>query len=342
LIRRAPNLLTGLIACLILAAGCSELPNGPADSSELLVRGITLADWTATGYESPSARESIEKFSTMGVNMVTLLVTVYQSDVNASEFRVDPERTPTQFSVADAAARARSLNPPLRVALKIHIDVDDGSWRGWIAPGDPGRWFDQYEAFIVGWARQAQGMAVEQFVFATELAGTLEHESRWREIIAKVREVYSGDLVYAASWDEAAMVPFWHEVDFAGVNFYAPVSGRLETNRVDILAAWQPWLSRLRLLHKQTGRPILLTEVGYRSIDGAGMHPYDFERSAAVDYGEQADLYWAALEAVGTTPWIEGIYLWNWLANSAGYDASKDYTPEGKLAEAELFGSWAR
>ena len=72
------------------------------------------------------------------------------------------------------------------------------------------------------------------------------------------------------------------------------------------------------------------------------MHPYDFERDAPVDLDEQADLYWGALEAVVESIWIEGIYLWNWLANSRGYDASKDYTPEGKSAEAELFESWGR
>jgi hypothetical protein len=308
----------------------------------MLVKGITLADWTARGYESASTAEHIQQFAQMGVNMVTLLVTVYQSDVNASEFRIDPARTPTERSIAEATGRAKVQNPPLRVALKFHIDVDDGSWRGRIVPSDPERWFDQYESFIVGWARQAEGLGVDHFVVGTELAGTLEHEARWRDIISKVRAVYSGVLVYAASWDEASMVPFWNDLDFVGVNFYAPVSKRLITNRVDILAAWQPWLSRLRLLHKQTGRDILLTEVGYRSVDGAGMHPYDFERDAAVDYVEQADLYWAALEAVGKSIWIEGIYLWNWLANSEGYDANKDYTPESKSAEAELFGSWGR
>ncbi|UCH84940.1 MAG: hypothetical protein JSW50_04425 [Candidatus Latescibacterota bacterium] len=329
-----------VIAGCMIGAGCSDLPSGPADTSEMLVRGVTLADWSTTGYDSPSSVASIQRFAGMGVNLVTILVTVYQTDVNASEIRIDPRRTPSDISVANAALRVKAQNPPMRVGLKFHIDVDDGSWRGNIAPSDPAQWFDQYEEYIVGWARQAEGLGVEHFVVATELAGTLEHESRWRDVIQEVRKVYSGAVIYAASWDEAPKVPFWDALDFVGVNFYAPVSNRTQTNRIDILAAWQPWLSRLRLLHKQAGRKILLTEVGYRSIDGAGMHPYDFDRDAAVDYEEQADLYWGALEAVGKSIWVEGVYLWNWLADSEGFDASKDYTPEGKLAEAELVGSW--
>jgi hypothetical protein len=94
------------------------------------------------------------------------------------------------------------------------------------------------------------------------------------------------------------------------------------------------------LLHQQAGRQIILTEIGYRSVDGAGMRPYEFGDEAALDLQEQADLYWAALQATADESWIVGLFWWNWLANGAGGENNTDYTPSGKPAEMELQKSW--
>ena len=90
------------------------------------------------------------------------------------------------------------------------------------------------------------------------------------------------------------------------------------------------------------GKIALMSEPTIKQIfvDGAGMHPYEFNGNAPYDGGEQADLYWAALEAVAGKDWIEGVYWWNWLARGGGGAANTDYTPNGKPAEAELAGAW--
>src|SRR6266581_3484960 len=286
----------GRLALVALAfCGCERLPTGPAVTSSREARGITLVDWSASGYASPTA--------------------------------------------ADAIA---ALAAGLRVALKPHVDLDDGSWRGGIEPRDPAAWFAAYRDFIVPWAALAQASGVAQFVVGTELAGTVGDEASWRETIRAVRGVFSGTLIYAASWDEAARVPFWSEVDRVGIDFYFPVATRTHPGRLEILAAWQPWLERLQLLHRQTGKPILLTEVGYRSVDGAGMAPYAYDRAATLDLGEQADLYWAALEATGDQPWIDGLWWWDWPADGSGGAQDPGYTARGKPAARELEAAWGR
>ena len=129
-------------------------------------------------------------------------------------------------------------------------------------------------------------------------------------------------------------------MDGVGVDFYAPVAARPDPGRLEALAGWQPWLDRLRLLHRQAGRPILLTEIGYRSIAGAGMRPYQAGTGGAPDVREQADLYWAALEACGNTPWLEGMYWWDWPADGSGGPTNTDYTPRDKPAARELAACW--
>jgi hypothetical protein len=228
----------------------------------------------------------------------------------------------------------------MQVAIKLHVDLDSGEWRGNIRPADVSGWFDSYGAWVEQWADVAADLGASQIVVGTELAGTVEHQEQWRGLIAGVRARYGGEIVYAASWDEVWRVPFWDAVDRVGVDFYAPVMVRTNAGRVEILAGWQPWIERLNVLHGQTGKPLLLTEVGYRSVDGAGMHPYEFNQSAAYDGAEQADLYWSALEAVAGVDWIEGVYWWNWLARGGGGPADTDYTPKGKPAADELAGAW--
>jgi hypothetical protein len=220
------------------------------------------------------------------------------------------------------------------------VDLDDGSWRGTIDPPEPDAWFASYREFILPWADFAESRGLALFMVGTELAGTIRHESRWRELIRETRDRFSGTLVYAASWDEAGRVPFWDAVDLVGVDFYLPVARRREPGRTEILAEWQPWLDRLHRLHAQAGRKILFTEIGYRSVDGAGMHPYSFEDTPGIDLQEQADLYWAALQAAAGEDWVAGFFWWNWLANGNGGPADGDYTPKGKPAANELTLAW--
>jgi hypothetical protein len=148
--------------------------------------------------------------------------------------------------------------------------------------------------------------------------------------------------LYAASWDEAGRVPFWDDLDAVGVNAYFPVATRADASRIDLLAGWQGWLARLHTLSRQAGRNILVTEVGYRSVDGAGRHPYRFETVGQVDLAEQADLAWAALEALGDPDWIDGLLWWNWLASGGGGPSDPDYTPRGKPAEEEFTRAWGQ
>ena len=334
---RARHSLWLLAAGIIAAGGCEQSPTAPASSRHGAIRGITLVDWSADGYSRPETNASLQAVAATGANTVVIIVTAYQSDTASNVVRGDDPRTPSAPSVAQAITWARALG--LSVTLKPHVDVDSGAWRALIAPSNAAQWFESYRDFLLSWASFAATHGVSRLVVGTELAGTLQHEAEWNETIRRVRGVFSGELVYAASWDEAALVPFWKQVDVVGVDFYGAVTQRTTPGRLEILAAWQPWLDRLQLLHRQTGRDIFFTEIGYRSVDGAGMNPHDFVSDAPADPGEQADLYWAALEAAASRPWIVGLSWWDWPAAGASA-ADQQYSPRGKPAEAELIASW--
>ena len=325
-------------ASLLFLGGCERLPTGPASPGNTPVRGITFVDWTAGGYAGDSAHDALAGLAGTGANTVVLIATAYQPDPEAKALRAQDPRTPSPGALRTALQAARDLG--LRIVLKPHVDLDDGAWRGAIAPPDPAAWFASYRRFILPLAALADSVGAACFVVGTELGGTLEDEAEWLATIRAVRSVFSGSLLYAASWDEAARVPFWGALDLVGVDFYFPVATRRDPGRFDILAAWQPWVERLRLLGRQTGRRVLLTEVGYRSVDGAGMKPYARDGGGELDLAEQADLYWAALEATAGQSWCEGLCWWNWPADGSGGPRNRDYTPRGKPAERELAAAW--
>jgi hypothetical protein len=219
-------------------AGCTELPTEPAAAAGMVVRGVTLADWTSSGYGRPSAMAAVDRIAAAGANRLVIVVTAYQNRTSDNIVRTDPNRTPTGSAVAVAAARAATQG--LEVAVKLHVDLYGGEWRGNIRPSNPTAWFESYGAFVDQWADFADGIGAAQLVIGTELAGTIEHEDRWRALIAEARSRFGGEVVYAASWDEAQRVPFWDAVDRAGVDFYAPVSARPDAGRVEILPAPPP------------------------------------------------------------------------------------------------------
>ena len=89
------------------------------------------------------------------------------------------------------------------------------------------------------------------------------------------------------------------------------------------------------------GKPILFTEIGYRSLDGGNQNlwaPWMLDRP--VDLGEQADCYLAAFESAWDEPWFAGMYWWDWSADpDVGGSRDGGFTPFGKPAEGVL-RSW--
>jgi hypothetical protein len=84
------------------------------------------------------------------------------------------------------------------------------------------------------------------------------------------------------------------------------------------------------------GRPIVFTEVGYRSIAGAAAAPWDETIAGTVDLEEQRRCYEAFRRVWQPAPAdvLAGVYFWNYYG--FGGPTSRSYTPRGKPALLEL------
>ncbi len=271
------------------------------------------SEWYGTG----RAEAALKRLPALGVNAVSLTPFAYQTDVSRPEIRFREELDP---GMEQDTRVARQLG--LRVVLKPHIwshEFWDGSqqWPGSIemkTEEDWGRWFQNYERMIRVFAAHAARLRADMFVVGVEYArATKGHDKEWRHVIASVREIYKGPVTYAAhGMEEATAITFWDALDLIGVNAYFPLSESMAPAPEELQSAWRRHAAELSdLARRHGGKRILLTEVGYPSVDGASRRPYMWApRGSVVDEREQADCYDAMMTVLKDAQWLAGVFLW--------------------------------
>jgi len=334
-----------LIVLLILSFPTCSGPRVNLAAVPEKQKGISYACWDPGLYSLPDSDLSLAHLAETGADWISLIVTCYQENLGSTRISAN-ETTPTDEDLIHALGRAHELG--LKVMLKPHLDLSDdpAHWRGQIgrafaSEAEWSEWFASYRAFIEHYAELAATHGADQFCVGCELEGTTHRADDWRAVVAAVRSRYAGPLIYAGnhSGEEVGMT-WWDAVDILGVDAYYPLSSRNNPTLQELKAAWQPIVSSLASLSEKWQKPLILTEIGYRSIDGTSRHPWDWQIKGRVDLQEQADCYQAALESVFGEPWFAGIYWWSWDPDPlAGGPEDDGYTPHDKPAE-EILRAW--
>ncbi|MFI1163755.1 glycoside hydrolase family 113 [Streptomyces sp. NPDC020801] len=321
------------------AKGGSGPPPAPAVRTSTM-RGFALPSWYRTDYDSPAAGRYLRDIRATGARWVALTPTWYQNHA------ADSAPHATQETASDASLRhivRRAHAAGLKVMIKPHIDLPGDEDRAAIRPRDRAAWFAAYRSFITHYADLAAGTGAEQFSVGTELAGVSGDTAAWTEVVAAVRDHYSGPLTYAANYDEYERIHFWKELDLIGIDAYWPLSARPTDDPARLRAAWQPIREHLAAYARRQGRRILFTEAGYVSQRGATTAPYSWTVSRRSGDAEQAAAYRALLDSFEDRPWWAGVCWWMWddWPDSGETPPTLAYSPHGKPAERVLREKWA-
>ena len=235
----------------------------------------------------------------------------------------------------------------IKVMLKPQVYLP-GSWPGDLSfdkDADWQAWATSYEAYILPFAQMADSLEVDLFCIGTEFKKTVQkREQFWRQLIQKIRTVYTGKLTYAANWDEYSLVPFWDALDYIGVDAYFPLLHQKTPLVEDLVKAWQPYQTALRRYSQKENRPILFTEFGYLSVDACAGKTWELEAKVQqLPINEQAQAN--AIDALLTVFWDKsywaGGFIWKWFPEGKGHEGYLDraYTPQGKKA-ATILKKW--
>jgi hypothetical protein len=344
-------LISAFVLC-VLSVGCggggsasSPTPEPgptPSLSGVFEYEGITHVSWWFDEYQGASGTNSRQALNATGANWAGLLLTWYMDDRNSTTIQPDSQRTPSESAVIEAIRHLHRLG--LKVMLKPHVDVKDDTWRGSVRPSNTASWFASYASYITSMARLAEAESVEMLCVGTEFArlSGADLRNRWAAVIAQVRESYHGRITYAANANSAAdeftSVSFWDLVDLAGLDVYVPLTNRDDPSPADLVAGWtrnrngDNMLAAYRNWQRSHGKPVIFTEIGYRSANGTNRAPWEYGTTLSYDGVEQADCYYAAFAVwLPERAWMKGIFWWSWdvptpAANDTGY------TPRNKPA----------
>jgi hypothetical protein len=319
-------------------------------------RGVTLFPQSPTDFASANMDLVIQNARDMNANYITLIIPL-QQDTWTSSTIYKASYAPDDASLIHAINKAHSLG--MKVSLKPHLDPKDNStWRAQIEPDDRPKWFSQYSSFLYYYADLAQRNGVEQIVVGSELISMAtftycqdkakpcenvpENTARWKEMIAQVRLKFSGLLTYSANWggsyfsDEVDHIGFWSDLDFIGISAYYGLSAYKDPTVSYLMSNWNTVnIERITPVQQRLNKPILFTEIGYRSVDGATINPWDWGLQGPYDPQEQSDAVQAMLQywKEKNYSWFAGFQYWSWETNpncSASGDIS--YSLQNKPA----------
>lgn len=212
----------------------------------------------------------------------------------------------------------------IKTILKPHIwmSTRTGKWRSDIAMNskeDWDQWFAEYESMIMHFARVAEDGEIAALCIGTELLQpSTKHPDRWRSMIKKIRNVYNGQLTYAANFHkEYEGVEFWDDLDFIGVQAYFPLVRKRSPSKKELIKAWRKPIKNMKKLSKKFNKQIVFTEVGYKNTTDTAIEPWVWpnnvdKTTVTISDDVQATCYEALFEALWGEEWFGGIYIWKW------------------------------
>ncbi len=269
--------------------------------------------WTGDWNNTSSA---LNRLKADNFNYIAICIIWYQNSKNSTEMKPDKDMSPPDSAVLSLIREARSRG--FRVMLRPYINIkneNEGSWEGQIDFGNNealwNKWFSSYEKFILHYAKMAQKEHVALFSVGAELQGTVKETAHWEKVIEDVRKVYSGKILYSANGGNEENVKFFNLLDYISVDFYYTLSEKSNPTEKDFENAFRnEYIPELRALSEKYGKPIILSEIGYRSIHTAFKDPWDYDRKGITDYKMQAELYEAFFNTLYREDFLKGVFLW--------------------------------
>lgn len=279
------------------------------------------------------ATQHIQTLNPHSVNWIAQTPFGWQADIHQPELVYRSSRGywgERDAGLINTALVAREAGVETMLKPHIWLRRSAGGWRSDIdmqSEEDWQTWFDNYEAFILHYAKLAEEQSIPVLCIGTELyLCATKREQDWRDLIVKIRATYSGQITYAANfYKEYEEIQFWDALDFIGIQGYFPLTKKDHPSLKELKEGWEPHHKKIKKLSKRWNKPVLFTEFGYRSMKDAAIEPWvwpnDIEfTDTDVSPETQALCYEAFFQTFWKEDWLAGVFLWKW--------SRRNYKPE--------------
>ncbi len=285
------------------------------------IKGFTYGYAANRGdYRKAEAVRSRELLFETGVNWMCLAFVVEQKHVFSTEIHFDFGKNCSDRDIMAAIEHAHENG--VKVCLKPMVNCADGIWRAYIKFPDAefegrdvywDKWFESYGNYLKYYAELAEETGCEMLCIGCEMCGTEHKEEHWRKLIAEIRQIYSGKLIYNTNHGHEDGIKWFDAVDFVGTSAYFPVEKEGGATSEMMQVEWRKVRESMKQLYDKWGKKVVFIEIGCRSAHGCAAMPWDFtHRDLPHDEDEQAAFYDSCLKVFGEEDWFGGMFWWDW------------------------------
>lgn len=279
--------------------------------------GIVFPEWQPDGYSNDQWQTDLPQMKIQtGARWVEMPLLFEQPSVTSTAIAAG-QKIPTIASFISGIQMAH--------AQGFHVFVVPlvSPWSGFInfsTIQDEEQWFTNYWNAYKPYILAAAQNNVEQLAVGTEDDWLQQNApvSLWNILIANIHSIFSGTLTYDMNWiQQVHPLPLWMKNPYLKVIGFSEYIPLISTpTRVDPQAIQALWKKTVKPIidgvAHELGKPILISEIGYRNSSDALFQPYQTTTEAPVDPSEQAAACDAALAETVADPNIAGIYFWGW------------------------------
>lgn len=306
------------------------------------LKGVTVSCQTWGGeWQTPEMARTLDELKSLGANSFAIHPYARISDDGHVRFRTSDDYRHITQPLDWAQERGLSA----MVIPHIAYWGSKFSWRGAIDFERAEEWdnfFHDYEIWIVEMARVAQAHQAAIFCVGLEFTHAQKFTERWLKIIAAVRAVYKGKLIYGANWNEYNSVKFWDALDYIGVLAYFPLTKATNPDAAELAAGWENRCTELdRFSKRNGGKQFIFVEIGYNENARAAAEPWSFHTGGDHAVEIQERCIDAALALTGKHPFLAGMYLWKWFPELPHHE-EEDFRLQTPAIKALIAKHWAR
>ncbi len=319
-----PGVLASAQSC-VAQGNISDIPEPASRGTQQLSlqTGVIFPQWGSTAYaaQDSSWQEGLKQIKQQtAAQWLGMSINLYQPSLISTQVQADSS-TPTPLDVVEGIRAAHAMGYHVFVFPQLTVGGTH-SWAGDIEfPTQQlaQAWFNSYWLAFKPYVTAAEQGGAEELAIGTEYE-LLQPAAPalWNRLIQRTHEIFSGMLTYDLNWSSLYYpLPSWlhnPSLNAVGVSLYAPLTEqpqRLNPETLPIL--WQATIGKLLdTFATQIGKPVLLSELGYRDSADALYNPWEDFTGAPADQVEQAAAYNAALWSIMNDPHIIGVFAWAW------------------------------
>jgi hypothetical protein len=317
----------GILFLIALLASARAIA-APAD-------GFVLTQWGS--WTVAETLPALDEAHRLGARNITILVNLCEDSKSSSDMHWCDAAPGEPMITSFQGGRLMQLLPEIRArGMEFNfipmVRAEGLDNRQWIWPSDRGAWFKNYGSRMEELALFAQQQGASSLIVGSELTLLFLENDGWRDVIRRVRRIYSGHLTISPVFAQYPLIRFWDALDSIGISAYFPLTLSDSLSAQFILTnAWRAHRNALLTFAAIYGKPLTFVEVGYPTTNIAASRPWDYDWGNRTLDAELPKRCWEAFRKVWAgEPRLRTFQIWG---ISGQPEPEKAFSPVHKASE---------